>query len=205
MNSKNLNNAIDYLKKDKNLKKLIDKYDKPKFGENSDYFNALSKSIIYQQISGKAANSIHERFLLLFKNLSPNPKLVLNLEDHELKSIGLSQQKTNYIKNVAEYFYNQNSDFDLGSLSDQDITSELIQIKGIGQWTIDMFLMFTLFRTDIMPVSDLGIKKGFKHLFNLKTLPDANYMIQKSKNWKPYRTIACLYLWKLVDGDDFIY
>ena len=165
-------------------------------------FNALSKSIIYQQLSGKVAKVIYNRFLDLFKNRTPDLEIIISLKDSELRKIGLSKQKTDYIKGLSKYFYKEGKLIDFSSLTNQEISKELIKIKGIGQWTVDMFLMFTIFRTDVLPVADLGIKKGFKKLFNLKELPSEKFMINKSKKWQPYRTIACCYLWKLVDDTD---
>tara|TARA_B100002051_G_C16599422_1_gene567163 strand:+ start:67 stop:684 length:618 start_codon:yes stop_codon:yes gene_type:complete len=205
MNQKKLNQAIDFLSKDKLLKDLIDKYNKPIFIKNENYFNALVKSIIYQQISGKAAKSIYDRFQNLLQDKGYNPESVLALQDSQLREAGLSKQKVSYIKNIAEYFHTKTKNIDFALLSDREVRDELIQIKGIGQWTIDMFLMFTLSRTDIMPVSDLGIKKGFQKLFNLKDLPSTEVMLKKSEKWSPHRTVACMYLWKIVDGDDYIF
>ncbi|MAJ44363.1 MAG: hypothetical protein CMF96_06420 [Candidatus Marinimicrobia bacterium] len=202
MNSKILNNAINHLNKDKNLKKLITKYDRPVFKSDDNYFNALSKSIIYQQLSGKVAKIIYNRFLDLFKNQTPDLELIIDIENINLRKIGLSKQKTEYIKCLSKYFHETGNSVDFLSLTDIEIRDELIQIKGIGQWTIDMFLMFTMFRTDILPVADLGIKKAYKELFNLKDLPSAKEMIKISKPWQPYRTISCCYLWKLLDDGD---
>ena len=202
MDSYTLNQSIEHLRKDSKFKTLIDKYDKPNFGNNDNYFNALSKSIIYQQLSGKVAKVIYNRFLDLFKNRVPDLEVIINLKDSELRKIGLSKQKTEYIKGLSKYFYKEGKLIDFPSLTNQEISKELIKIKGVGQWTVDMFLMFTMFRTDVLPVADLGIKKGFKELFNLKELPSEKVMINKSKKWQPYRTIACCYLWKLVDNGD---
>ena len=202
MDSDTLNQSIEHLSKNSKFKALIDKYDRPIFENNDNYFNALSKSIIYQQLSGKVAKVIYNRFLDLFKNRKPELEVILNLKDFELRKIGLSKQKTEYIKGLSKYFYKEGKLIDFPSLTNQEISKELIKIKGIGQWTVDMFLMFTMFRTDVLPVADLGIKKGFKELFNLKELPSEKVMINKSKKWQPYRTIACCYLWKLVDDGD---
>jgi len=202
MNFDILNQSIEHLSKDRKLNALIDKYDRPNFENNDNYFNALSKSIIYQQLSGKVAKVIYNRFLDLFKNRTPDLEIIISLKDSELRKIGLSKQKTDYIKGLSKYFYKEGKLIDFSSLTNQEISKELIKIKGIGQWTVDMFLMFTIFRTDVLPVADLGIKKGFKKLFNLKELPSEKFMINKSKKWQPYRTIACCYLWKLVDDGD---
>ena len=202
MNFDILNQSIEHLSKDRKLNALIDKYDRPNFENNDNYFNALSKSIIHQQLSGKVAKVIYNRFLDLFKNRTPDLEIIISLKDSELRKIGLSKQKTDYIKGLSKYFYKEGKLIDFSSLTNQEISKELIKIKGIGQWTVDMFLMFTIFRTDVLPVADLGIKKGFKKLFNLKELPSEKFMINKSKKWQPYRTIACCYLWKLVDDTD---
>jgi len=196
-----LDNALEHLSQEPKMKRLIEKFGTPEFNGVNDYFNALSKSIIYQQLSGKAARTIYNRFLGLFDNNLPKPEDVIKVDIPTLRSIGISQQKSNYISGLAEYFANDGSTIDFESLSDIEVGDELIQIKGIGQWTVDMFLMFTLYRTDILPVADLGIQKGIKILFNMKNLPSKEYMIKKSKPWQPYRTVACWYLWRIVDDE----
>ena len=196
-----LENALEHLSQEPKMKQLIEEFGAPDFNGVNDYFNALSKSIIYQQLSGKAARTIYNRFLGLFDNNLPQPEDVIKIDIPTIRGIGLSQQKSNYISGLAEYFTNDGSTIDFESLSDIEVGDELMQIKGIGQWTVDMFLMFTLYRTDILPVADLGIQKGIKILFNMKNLPSKEYMIKKSKPWQPYRTLACWYLWRLVDDE----
>ena len=201
MNSKILNLGIKHLSKDKKINTLINEFEKPVFYKSTNYYDDLCKSIIYQQLSGKVAKIIYHRFLNLFPNKVPNFKKTLDLKFEELKKIGLSKQKITYIDNLAKYFYNKkNTDFI--KYSDESLRKELIKIKGIGPWTIDMFLMFTMHRTDILPVGDLGIKKAFQILYELKELPSKELMIEMSAKWKPYRTIACCYLWYLVDDGD---
>ena len=196
-----LNQSIQHLLKDNKLKDLINKYPIPKFASNNNYFDALSKSIIYQQLSGKVAKIIYTRFLALFKKDSPGPEQYLKINNSDLRKIGLSKQKINYINNLSNFFINNNVSR-LKSLSEQEVTNELISIKGIGQWTIDMFMMFTLCKTDILPVGDLGIKKAFKYLYDLQELPSEEFMKEKSSDWQPYRTIACCYLWMIIDDGD---
>ena len=201
MKSKILNEGIKHLSKDKKLNSLINEFEKPVFYKSTNYYDDLCKSIIYLQLSGKVAKIIYHRFLNLFPNKVPNFKKTLDLKFEELKKIGLSKQKITYIDNLAKYFYNKkNTDF--VKYSDESLRKELIKIKGIGPWTIDMFLMFTMHRTDILPVGDLGIKKAFQILYKLKELPSKELMIEISAKWKPYRTIACCYLWYLVDDGD---
>ena len=196
-----LNNALEHLQNEPKMNRLIDEFGTPDFDGSIDYFNALSKSIIYQQLSGKAARTIYNRFLGLFDDNLPHAEDIIKIDIPTLRSIGISQQKSNYISGIADYFANDGSNIDFESLSDIEVGNELIQLKGIGQWTVDMFLMFTLYRTDILPVADLGIQKGIKILFDMKNLPSKKYMLQKSKPWQPYRTVACWYLWRIVDDE----
>ena len=194
-----LNESIKHLVKEQKIKTLINKYPIPEFSPNDNYFDALSKSIIYQQLSGKVAKIIYTRFLSLFENKIPTPKQYLDIEISDLKRIGLSKQKMNYINNVSIFFMEKDNKLKFKTDSKNEIQRQLISIKGIGQWTIDMFMMFTLCKTDILPVGDLGIKKAFKKLYNLKELPSESFMIEKGLAWKPYRTIACCYLWMVAD------
>ena len=197
-----LEESIDFLSKDVKLKSLIDKYPKPKFSPNKNYFDALSKSIIYQQLSGKVAKIIYNRFLSLFVNEIPDPVQYQKLENINLKNIGLSKQKISYISNISLFFLSDKNKIQFETDSESDITQKLISIKGIGQWTIDMFMMFTLCKTDVLPVGDLGIKKAFMELYHLKEYPSISFMKKKAENWQPYRTIACCYLWMIVDDGD---
>ena len=192
--------AIEFLKKDSKMNQLIRIYDPPILKPQDDYFYSLVRSIVFQQLNGKVAKIIFMRFIKLLPGNKINSRNVLMLDNNEMKKAGLSFQKINYIKNLA-HFFNENL-FDKNSIekmSDEEINELLIKIKGVGQWTIDMFLMFTLNRLDVMPYSDLAIKKGMKSLFSLNELPRKYEMKRLSINWSPYRTIACMYLWKSVD------
>ncbi len=202
MNGNILNKSIKHLEQDQKIKVLINKYPIPQFSPNDNYFDALSKSIIYQQLSGSVAKIIYTRFLSLFKNKIPTPNQYLNIKISDLKNIGLSKQKISYINNVSNFFIDKDNKLQFKIDSDDEIRRELIKIKGIGQWTIDMFMMFTLCKADILPVGDLGIKKAFKKLYNLKELPSENFMKEIGEPWRPYRTIACCYLWKVIDDGD---
>jgi DNA-3-methyladenine glycosylase II len=193
--------GLDLLKKDKNMQVLINKFGRPDFNPRQDYFQSLLRSIVFQQLSGKAAQTIYERFVnLIPKTSNLCPHEVLKLDNDEMRKAGLSFQKINYVKNLADYFENnsfQKKDFE--KMTDEEISKELIQIKGIGQWTVDMFLMFTLNRPDILPYKDLGIQKGIMKISNMKNLPTKKEMGYCSRKWRPYRTIACWYLWRMVD------
>jgi len=187
---------------DKRMEKLIDKFGPPNFNLMNNYYESLIRSIVYQQLSGKAASIIYERFLDLFVfDIYPKPKDVLEVSIETLRSSGLSYQKVNYIRDLSEKWQDGTMNLtDIDSMTDEEISSELIKVKGIGQWTADMFLMFTLGRPDVFPFGDLGIQKGFMALTNMNRLPTQKEMERQTKKWQPYRTVAAWYLWKLVDG-----
>tara|TARA_B100001250_G_C19531004_1_gene670392 strand:- start:152 stop:763 length:612 start_codon:yes stop_codon:yes gene_type:complete len=197
----NIDKGLRYLSSvDVKMNRLITSFSKPTFTVQENYFSSLVRYIIYQQLSGKSAFAIFNRYKMLFDRDEYNqPQIVIDKPDLDLMSVGLSRQKVSYIKNVGHFFINELTCEDLSKLSDDEIKDCLIQIKGVGPWTINMFLMFTLKREDIMPFSDLGIQKGFKLYFNLNSLPSVSFMIKKSKLWSPYNTLASIYLWYLVD------
>ena len=192
------------------MARILDRIEKTlegNFDIKKDYFQSLLRSIIYQQLSGKSANAIYRRFIdLIPRNSFLSPKEVLRISRNDMRKAGLSFQKIDYLKNLANYFEkNSFQKDDVKRMTDQEISEELTQIKGIGQWTVDMFLMFTLNRPDIMPYADLGIQKGYKKIFDMNRLPSKKEMENGSKIWSPYRTLACWYLWKIVDVDDFVW
>ena len=193
--------GLDLLKRDKKMQVLINKFGRPDYNPRQDYFQSLLRSIVFQQLSGKAAKTIYERFVNLIpktSNLCPNE--VLKLDKDEMRKAGLSFQKINYVRNLADYFENNSfKKIDVERMTDEEISKELTQIKGIGQWTVDMFLMFTLNREDILPYGDLGIQKGIMKILNTEILPTKKEMENCSKKWRPFRTIACWYLWRMTD------
>ena len=203
LNGFNMKSAISTLEEnDPGLKPLFDTYETPVLSIGQNYFWSLCRSIIYQQLSGKAAKSIADRFIGLYKNNEyPNPQEVLNTDVKALRSIGLSGAKAGYIHNIARAFIDDVIQFDHFSyISDSDIKDQLIKIKGIGPWTVEMFLIFTLNRPDIFPATDLGIQKGYQRYYRLETLPKPYDMIEKAKQWRPYRSVVTLYLWYAVEG-----
>ena len=196
--------ALNHLRKDPIMRELISEYGTPDLNNKNDCFNALIKSIIFQQLSGKSAGKIYHRFINLFGNKIPEVNLLRNMQLDSLRDIGLSERKSKYIIGVADYFHSGGKDIDFYKLSNLEVYNELITIKGIGPWTIDMFLMFTLGREDVLPVRDLGIQKGFQKALRLKNLPSEERMKKIASKWRPYRTIACWYLWAIVD-DGFVW
>ena len=197
--------ALSYLKKsDSRMGCLIDEFGPPNFKPIDNYYEFLVRSIVYQQLSGKAAATIYGRFKDLFNSkLYPKPKDVIAIPHESLRSAGLSNQKATYIRDLSEKWNRGEVDLsNLDKLSDEEISTELIKVKGIGQWTADMFLMFTLVRSDIFPLGDLGLQKGFMRLNKTDQLPTPKEMEKAAEIWKPYRTVAALYLWKIV-GEPF--
>lgn len=189
------------LKKDPKLQDLF--YDPliENLYPESNYFQAIVKSIVYQQLSVKAAKKIHQRFINIFR-LSKylEPKDVINIPKEKLKSVGLSYMKVDYIKNVAIYFMdNPKVISTLDKKNDQEIIDLISSIKGVGVWTVQMFLMFTLNRPDIFPVTDLALQKGYSAFYKKKNLVDPKIMLKHSMEWIPHRTTMSLYLWRYLE------
>lgn len=193
--------AEDFLQKDKYIGPLIRNWGKCSIKSNpkSKYFESLLESIVNQQLSGKAASTIFKRVRELCKG-KIKPDVILNLSDLELRNAGLSNQKVKYVKDLStRIFNNELHILDLDKLKDEEVIAELVKVKGIGRWTAEMFLMFSLSRPDIFPVDDLGIKKGFEKVTGKKwdKIKSAKFA---EKNWKPYRTVASWYLWRSLEN-----
>lgn len=166
---------------------------------NEDVYVALLESIVSQQISVKAADSIFAKFRGLFPNLYPHPELVLSQTDEQLRSAGLSFQKINYLRNVATFALEKGIDFaHLNTLTDDEIVAYLIPIKGVGRWTVEMLLMFVMDRPDVFPIDDLVIRQKMIKAYNLTETGRALYKTLHgiADNWRPHRTVACRYLWR---------
>jgi DNA-3-methyladenine glycosylase II len=163
-------------------------------------FQALVSSIVYQQLSGKAAATIFGRFKSCCGVRTLNPAAVLAVSEEQMRAAGLSGQKARYIRDLAEKTANGEVRFGKHKkMSDEEIIAELTQVKGIGVWTVQMFLMFALQRPDVFPVLDLGVRNGMQKLYNLG--PEAKYPDYESiaENWRPYRSIASWYMWRCLE------
>lgn len=167
-------------------------------------FQSLAEAIVYQQLSGKAADTILKRFIALFPNKKfPTPEDVLEIKIEKLRAAGLSGQKAGYLKDLAAKFKDGTINPKLFKrMRDQEIIAHVVAVKGIGEWTAQMFLMFTLHRPDVLPTGDLGIQKGFQRLFNLRAKPSPAHMERLARPWAGHRTLACMYLWRLMDGGE---
>lgn len=197
MESSNID-AVQYLcKVDSNLEKIIKIVGKYSINIRNDPFQSLVESIIYQQLAGKAANAIYNRFINYYNNKQITPTLILNSPNDNLKKVGLSNRKIDYLKDLALHVYDGRINLEeLPKMNDEEIINKLINVKGIGRWTSEMFLIFSLGRQDILPVTDLGVRKAIQKVYSLSELPKPNIMMEIAKPWRPYRSIATWYLWK---------
>lgn len=170
---------------------------------HDNYYSSLIGSIISQQLSVKAADTIEKRFLALFDSDLPSPNEILSKSIEEFRTAGLSNAKARYIQDLARHIIDGKLKFEqFENLSNDEIIDELIAVKGIGVWTAHMFLMFCVGRLDILAVGDLGIRNGVRALYGLKTIPspEAVAKIAKKNSWHPYETAACWYVWHSLDN-----
>jgi DNA-3-methyladenine glycosylase II len=197
--------AINHLKKvDPVMAEVIALVGKCDLAPRADgtHFDAVMHSIIFQQLSGQAAGTIHRRFKELYGGRDPKPKELLRTPDEKLRAIGLSRQKSAYLKDLAARVVAGECPIDtLHELPDDRIIEALTAVKGVGPWTAQMFLMFRLGRPDILPDLDLGIQKGIKRAYKLRKHPLPARVLKIGAKWAPYRTIASWYLWRLLDTE----
>jgi DNA-3-methyladenine glycosylase II len=190
------------LQKDPRLQLLFETVSLPDLADNSDLYLALLEAIVSQQLSVKAADTIFNRFMGLFPEKYPHPDTLADMNMETLRSVGLSSQKSQYVRNVALFHIEKGiSPQILKPKSDIEVIEYLTQIKGVGKWTVEMLLMFHLHRPDVMPVDDLGIQQGMTKLYGLtETGKDLKKrMFEISENWKPHRSLVCRYLWRWKD------
>lgn len=166
------------------------------------HFHALIRAIVYQQLSGKAAATIHSRFEGLYGGRAPRPAEVAETPDADLRSVGLSRQKLSYLKDLGERVDSGEADLEsLDGCPDDEVIETLTKIKGLGRWSAQMFLMFRLGRADVLPDLDLGIQKGVQLLLDLPELPKPKAVLEAGEAWRPYRTVASWYLWRSVSPE----
>lgn len=190
--------ALQHLKKDPNMKRVIKDITYLNLQQSGNTFNELVKAIAYQQISYKAADTIYGRFLQLVGGEFFSPDDVLLLEEDELRAVGFSRQKAAYTQNIASFYKERNLfTFDWKTMSDDEVINLLTQIKGVGEWTVKMMLIFELQREDVFPVKDLGIQQAMMGIYGFQLEKKALHlkMNEIAEQWRPYRTLASLYLW----------
>ncbi|CAN5132699.1 3-methyladenine DNA glycosylase AlkA [soil metagenome] len=193
-----------HLNKDKKLKKIIALQEPYVLESRKNVYLHLCSSIMSQQLSTKVAAVIYNRFLNLYKNKKPTPQQIIDTPVETLRSIGLSNAKAQYVQNVCRFFIAEKiTDASLHKMSNEELIKYLSSIKGVGQWTVEMILMFTLGREDVFALDDLGIQQGIAKLYNLDTTDKKALkakMLEVSAKWSPYRTYACRYLWGWKDS-----
>jgi DNA-3-methyladenine glycosylase II len=188
--------------KDQILQKLVKKYSKPHFEDRSEFLmQELIESIVSQQLSVKAADTIFARFVDLFPNGEfPTAEQILAMEDERIRGAGLSFAKISYVKSVAKAFVGDLIDIEkIRKQSDEEVITELTQIKGIGRWTAEMILIFTLKRPDVFSIGDLGLRNAITKLYGIT---DRKEMLRLTETWKPYRSTACWYLWRSLENKE---
>jgi DNA-3-methyladenine glycosylase II len=165
--------------------------------QHTDHLSALAESIISQQLSSKAAATIYGRFRGLFSDGVITAAGIAALDDGTLRGVGLSGQKLRYLRDLTARISDGSLKLDaLETLSDEAVIERLTAVKGFGRWTAEMFLMFRLHRPDVLPVGDLGILKAVQKLYRLRKHPDPKRLLEIGESWRPYRSVACWYLWR---------
>jgi DNA-3-methyladenine glycosylase II len=169
----------------------------------SDHYGALLRSIVGQQLSVLAARAIYGRLIGRFDGRPPTPQQILADDPEELRAAaGLSRAKVGFLRSLAEHVVSGELELDLlDALPDEDVISELVAVKGLGLWSAQMFLMFHLERPDVLPVGDLGIRRAIERAYELPELPLPAQMEQIAEPWRPYRTLACRYLWRSLQNE----
>jgi DNA-3-methyladenine glycosylase II len=202
MNSIEIEKGINHIyTNDKYLSKIIEKSEPCAINPKRNYYDMLLRSIIGQQLSVQSASSIHRKFVSHFKN-KPIPENIVATEHDILRSLGLSNAKVKYVKDLSEKVLAGEIKFKgLGTKTEEEIIEHLVKVKGIGVWTVHMFLIFTLGRLNVLPVGDLGLKRGIMNVYGLKKMPDERkiFKISKKNQWAPYNSIASWYLWKSLE------
>ena len=185
------------------LRPLIARFGFYPIEPHRNYYQELVESVVGQQLSVKAAAAIRKRFVELFGGKFPEPGQILEKSVEELRSSGLSGAKARYIQDLALHVLENKLDFSkLDDLSNEEVAAELTAVKGIGEWTAHMFMMFCMGRLDILPVGDLGIKNGVMRLYGLDKLPDAEQIrdLAMKGSWSPYESVAAWYIWQSLDN-----
>jgi DNA-3-methyladenine glycosylase II len=195
--------AVNHLRKsDPVMRKIIDLVGPCRLKPNHEgsHFDHIVRAIIYQQLSGKAASTIHGRVKGLFGDRNPTPEEITAATDEMLRGAGVSPQKLKYLRDLALKVMAGDVALDsVHSMADEEIIELLTRVKGVGRWTAQMFLMFRLGRVDVLPTVDLGINKAVQKAYGLRRMPTPEKLLKIGSAWAPYRTIACWYLWRSLD------
>ncbi len=170
---------------------------------DGSHFDHLARAIVYQQLSGSAAATIHGRFLALGGGTALTPDAILDIDEDTLRGVGLSRAKTAAIRDLAQHVVDGRLPLEsLESMADEAIIDALVQVRGVGRWTAQMFLMFRLWRPDVLPVLDLGVRKGAQRIYNMRALPEADRLEKVARAWRPWASVASWYCWRILDLED---
>ena len=184
------------------LSGIINKFDDLELISRGDIFFTLIRSIIGQQISVKAASTVWSRFTEKVGEITPENILSVDFED--LRSCGLTQKKTEYVIGISESWH-EYSLFDWNKMDDEEVIEKLIKLRGVGKWTAEMILIFTLLRPDVFPIGDIGMIRGIEKSYNSGVRMSNDELYALSEKWKPWRTVACCYMWRTVDPEPVEY
>ena len=170
-------------------------------GRPDDAYGSLVRTIVGQQLSTKAARSIHARLTALFDDRPPTPRELISTDDEILRACGLSRPKVRYLRDLAERVVSGKLDLrSLHDLPDEEVIRQITAVKGLGRWSADMFLMFHLGREDVLPVGDLGVRRAAERAYDLPEIPDAETLQELARPWSPHRTLATFYLWESLES-----
>jgi len=185
------------------LKDLIEDFEEPSLSSRGDLFATLIKSIVGQQISVIAASAVWSRFCECVGEV--NEESILTKSHQELREVGLSHRKVEYIFGIAKAWQDGYDHIDWDSMSDEEVIEELIKLRGVGRWTVQMLLIFALLRQDVFPTDDIGLIRGMEKLYNSENKLQKSELYEISEKWKPYRTMGVWYIWRSIDPEPVEY
>ena len=195
--------VIDHLCMDPRLEAVIREVGEYAIGPPGDRYESLVELIITQQLSGRAAGAITSRLRAMYGGALPPPADVLATSDEDLRATGMSRMKVSYVRDLAERVASGRLRLDeLDGLSDEAAVARLAEVRGVGRWTAEIFLIFTMGRLDVLPAGDLWFRKGIKEAYSTRLIPDEKEAARIAERWRPYRSVAAWYLWKYQPGFD---
>lgn len=194
---------LELANKDVLLKSLIEEFEEPRLSSRGDLFATLIKSIVGQQISVIAASAVWSRLFDLVGEV--NPESILAKTHEELRQVGLSNRKVEYIVGIAEAWTEGLGEIDWEQMSDEEVIQELVKLRGVGRWTVQMLLIFALLRQDIFPIDDIGLIRGMEKLYNSGNSLETSELYEISEKWMPYRTMGVWYIWRSIDPEPVEY
>lgn len=194
---------LELANKDVLLKSLIEEFEEPRLSSRGDLFATLIKSIVGQQISVIAASAVWSRLFDLVGEV--NPVSILAKTHEELRQVGLSNRKVEYIVGIAEAWTEGLGEIDWEQMSDEEVIQELVKLRGVGRWTVQMLLIFALLRQDIFPIDDIGLIRGMEKLYNSGNSLETSELYEISEKWMPYRTMGVWYIWRSIDPEPVEY